>query len=187
MTRNLNFQSLLVVADIFLLLQLPTSTYKSINSQNGPARSSSFTHRRDGLVSLSQRQMVNDNGRVVLNLITSHDMEADSGKQILNNNTTLSRRNNFVYLASKSQSIHKKHKSCSNCLKLAKYLPFISYSRRKETGTNVSYGYVNVMLLCEVCGLFVRETVISGDKMKLDHVSASCFPTFLSNTQVNDS
>jgi len=167
--------------------QLPNSTYKSIDSQNGPARSSSFTHRRNGHVSLSQRQMFNDNGRVVLNLIKSHDMEAVSGKQILNNNTTLSRRNNFVYMASKSQSIHKKQKSCSNCLKLAKYLPFISYSRRKETGTNVSYGYVNVMLLCEVCGLFVRETVISGDKMKLDHVSASCFPTFLSNTQVNDS
>ena len=41
-----------------------------------------------------------------------------------------------------------------------------------------------LFVLCfKVCGLFVRETVISGDKMKLDHVSASCFPTFLSNTQ----
>ena len=43
----------------------------------------------------------------------------------------------------------------------------------------------NLTLLCENCGLLVRETVISGDQVKLDHASAMQFPTFLQNTSAN--
>lgn len=157
--------------------RVPTysSIYKNaaINRQDGPAKSTSFT-----------RSMINDKGIDFLNSTSSHDAGAASGKLFLNNNIKLLSRK-VPYVSQASHPIHKKQRSCPNCLKLAKYLPFISYSRRKETATDVSYG--RIMLLCEVCGLFVRETVISGDKMKLDHVSASNFPSFLLNNLVVDS
>ena len=82
----------------------------------------------------------------------------------------------------------KKLKPCSNCEKLAKYLPFLGYSWRKQMMLDHQRSrtfMTNLTLLCENCGLLVRETVISGDQVKLDHASAMQFPTFLQNTSSN--
>ena len=41
-----------------------------------------------------------------------------------------------------------------------------------------------MVLVCELCGSVVRETVIFGDHMRLGHVSIAHFPSFLNNRQV---
>ena len=40
-----------------------------------------------------------------------------------------------------------------------------------------------MVLVCEVCGELVRETVIFGDYIVLDHVSTAHFPSFLVNSE----
>lgn len=71
---------------------------------------------------------------------------------------------------------------CHNCQRLSKYLPFLGYSWRKLLGMDKSQVLSSLVLMCEACGLFVRETVIYGDHMRLDHVAAAHFPTFLHNS-----
>ena len=40
-----------------------------------------------------------------------------------------------------------------------------------------------MVLVCEICGEVVRETVIFGDYIVLDHVSTAHFPSFLDNSK----
>ena len=43
-----------------------------------------------------------------------------------------------------------------------------------------------MVLMCEICGEVVRETVIFGDYIVLDHVSTAHFPSFLINSESQD-
>ena len=73
-------------------------------------------------------------------------------------------------------------KQCHNCKKLSKYLPFLGYSCRKLLGMEKTQSLTLLVLMCEVCGLFVRESAITGTSMKLEHAAASDFPSFLHNS-----
>jgi len=72
--------------------------------------------------------------------------------------------------------------SCYNCQKLSKVLPYLAHNRRKMAVATKVEVKNSMVLLCEVCGCLVRETVIFGDHMKLDHVSTAHLPVFLENT-----
>lgn len=81
-------------------------------------------------------------------------------------------------------------KSCYNCERLASYLPFLGYtmrrtSQREREGQGLlrrSSAGDSLVLLCEICGTFVRESVIFREKMSLSHVSAAYFPKFFNNS-----
>jgi len=72
--------------------------------------------------------------------------------------------------------------SCYNCQKLARVLPYLAHSRRKLAMSNGRVLDAVMVLLCDVCGSPVRETVIFGDYIVLDHVASAHFPLFLANT-----
>jgi len=73
--------------------------------------------------------------------------------------------------------------SCFNCQKLSKVLPYMAHNRRKEAMACRKVLKTPMFLLCEMCGGKVRETVIFGDHMNLDHVSSAHLPFFLSNSR----
>jgi len=74
--------------------------------------------------------------------------------------------------------------SCYNCAKLARVLPYLAHSRRKLLMHSSSGVHEAVMVLvCEICGEVVRETVIFGDYIVLDHVTTAHFPSFLDKGQ----
>ena len=57
----------------------------------------------------------------------------------------------------------------------------MAHGRRKLVMSSTRVLDVAMVLLCEVCGAVVRETVIFGSHMMLDHVSSAHFPVFLVN------
>jgi len=71
--------------------------------------------------------------------------------------------------------------SCHNCQKLSRVLPYLAHGRRKLVMSSTRVFDAAMVLLCEVCGAVVRETVIFGSHMVLDHVSTAHFPLFLVN------
>jgi len=80
----------------------------------------------------------------------------------------------------KTVSLTPDYKSCYRCQKLSSVLPYLAHCRRKQCNAETS-----MVLLCEVCGAVVRETVIFGDYVSLDHVSSAHFPSFLVNSESN--
>merc|ERR1719318_1414103 len=87
-------------------------------------------------------------------------------------------------LPKKTVSVTPSSPSCYNCQKLARVLPYLAHSRRKLSMHSSSGEHGAVMVLvCEICGEVVRETVIFGDYIVLDHVSTAHFPSFLVNSQ----
>jgi len=76
--------------------------------------------------------------------------------------------------------------SCFNCQKLSKVLPYLAHNRRKEAMACRKVIRTPMFLLCEMCGCKVRETVIFGDHMKLDHVSSAHLPFFLTNNRCKE-
>ena len=62
----------------------------------------------------------------------------------------------------------------------------MAHNRRKEAMACRKVLKTPMFLLCEMCGCKVRETVIFGDHMKLDHVSSAHLPFFLSNSKSTD-
>ena len=57
----------------------------------------------------------------------------------------------------------------------------MAHGRRKLVMSSTRVFEAAMVLLCEVCGSVVRETVIFGNHMVLDHVSSAHFPVFLVN------
>ena len=74
--------------------------------------------------------------------------------------------------------------NCHNCHKLARVLPYLAHVRRKQVVSSKMMWESAMVLVCELCGSVVRETVIFGDHMRLGHVSIAHFPSFLNNRQV---
>jgi len=80
--------------------------------------------------------------------------------------------------AKKTVSLTPDYNSCYRCQKLSSVLPYLAHCRRKQCDTET-----DMVLLCEVCGSVVRETVVFGDYVSLDHVSSAHFPSFLVNSE----
>ena len=72
--------------------------------------------------------------------------------------------------------------SCYSCQKLARVLPYLAHSRRKLAMSSGRVLDAVMVMLCDVCGSPVRETVIFGDYIVLDHVASAHFPLFLVNS-----